>query len=52
MKLIRAFGHNLGQNIWNKLKKSSKIVQDPNTLVTVTTLFLTAITKNLYWEED
>ena len=37
--------YNLGQNIWNKMEKSSKSGQEKKSLVSVLTCFLTAIAK-------
>ena len=40
-----------GQNIWTKVKKSSKIGQEQKTLITTSVGFLTAITKLLFLEK-
>ena len=41
---------NHGQNIWNKVKKSSKINEEQKTLITASVQFLIAITKVLFPE--
>ena len=42
---------NLGQNIWKKIKKSSKIGQNYKALISTFASFLTAIAKNyILWE--
>ena len=41
---------NLGQNIWNKVKESTKIGQEHKTLKTATAKYLAAITKVLFLE--
>ena len=42
--------HNPGENIWNKVQKSSKIRQDQKTLVSIFVYFLTTIAKVQFLE--
>ena len=42
------YTYNHGHNIWNKVKKSSKIEQEQKSLMTASAKFLTAIAKILF----
>ena len=42
---MRSVNYNPGQNIWNKIKKSSKTGQDKKVLISTFACFLTAIAK-------
>ena len=43
--ISEAMIYNPGQNIWNKIKKSSKTGQDKKSLISTLACFLTAIAK-------
>ena len=42
--------YNLGQNIWNKMEKSSKTGQEKKSMVSILTCFLTAFAKVYFLE--
>ena len=49
---ICSSNYNLRKNIWNKVKKSSKIMQEQKTLITVSVRFWLPLQKFYLWKED